>query len=555
MLTTYCGLPSLSPISSSKLSLFDQPYLSMVDKNCTTMRDLQQIHAHLIKSGRAKDSFAASRVLAFCASPLGNMDYAYLVFKQMQNPNVFCWNTIIRGFSQSSNPQMALYLFIHMLVSSQIEPQRLTYPSVFKAYSQLGLAHDGAQLHGRVLKLGIQFDPFIRNTILYMYANCGFLDEARRIFNQQMEFDVVAWNSMIMGLAKCGEIGEARKVFDKMPVRNPVSWNSMIGGHVRNGMFKEALKLFVKMQEQRIRPSEYTMVSLLNASAQIGALKQGEWIHEYIKKNNVELNSIVVTAIIDMYSKCGSIGKALQVFEKIPNRALSSWNSMIFGLAVNGCENEAVMLFKMLESSSNLKPDSVSFMAVLTACNHGAMVDEGRGFFSLMTNTYRMEASIKHYNIMVDILGRAGFLEEAEQLIETMPVEADSIIWGCLLSACRTYGNTEMGKRAAEKVKELDPEESMGYVVMANIQASTNDFVGAMEERVSMRMKKVKKEAGCSVIEVDDEVHEFIAGGGRSNPKAREIYLVLDELGVILGDETNECGDLEFINALQIYSN
>lgn len=228
---------------------------------------------------------------------------------------------------------------------------------------------------------------------------------------------------------------------------------------------------------------------------------------------------------------------------------------MIFGLAVNGCENEAVMLFKMLESSSNLKPDSVSFMAVLTACNHGAMVDEGRGFFSLMTNTYRMEASIKHYNIMVDILGRAGFLEEAEQLIETMPVEADSIIWGCLLSACRTYGNTEMGKRAAEKVKELDPEESMGYVVMANIQASTNDFVGAMEERVSMRMKKVKKEAGCSVIEVDDEVHEFIAGGGRSNPKAREIYLVLDELGVILGDETNECGDLEFINALQIYSN
>ncbi|CAK9308542.1 unnamed protein product [Citrullus colocynthis] len=194
-----------------------------------------------------------------------------------------------------------------------------------------------------------------------------------------MEFDVAAWNSMILGLAKCGEIDESRKLFDKMPVTNPISRNSMIGGYVRNGMFKEALKLFVKMQEERIQPSEFTMVSLLNASAQIGALKQGEWIHEYIKKNNLELDTIVVTAIIDMYCKCGSKGNALQVFEKIPNRGLSRWNSMIFGLAVNGCEKVAVLLIKMLESSG-LKPDSISFMAALTACNHVATVDEDGTF-------------------------------------------------------------------------------------------------------------------------------------------------------------------------------
>ncbi|KAA0032472.1 pentatricopeptide repeat-containing protein [Cucumis melo var. makuwa] len=550
MLASFCGLPSLSPISTSKLIISNQPYLSMVDKYCTTMRDLQQFHAHLIKSGQAIDSFAASRILAFCASPLGNMDYAYLVFLQMQNPNLFSWNTVIRGFSQSSNPQIALSLFIDMLVSSQVEPQRLTYPSIFKAYSQLGLAYDGAQLHGRIIKLGLQFDPFIRNTILYMYATGGFLSEARRIFNQEMEFDVVSWNSMILGLAKCGEIDESRKLFDKMPVKNSISWNSMIGGYVRNGMFKEALKLFIKMQEERIQPSEFTMVSLLNASAQIGALRQGEWIHEYIKKNNLQLNAIVVTAIIDMYCKCGSIGNALQVFEKIPNRGLSSWNSMIFGLAVNGCEKEAILLFKMLESSS-LKPDSISFMAVLTACNHGAMVDEGMRFFSRMKNTYRIEPSIKHYNLMVDMISRGGFLEEAEQFIKTMPMEGDAIIWGCLLSACRIYGNTEMAKRAAEKVNELDPEETMGYVLMANIHAWRNNFVGAMEKRVAMRMKKVEKEPGGSLIEVDDEVHEFIAAGGRLHRKAQEIYLVLDQLGVMLQDkgafgeefEINECGD------------
>ncbi|KGN44257.1 pentatricopeptide repeat-containing protein At2g42920, chloroplastic [Cucumis sativus] len=536
MLASICGLPSLSPISTSKLIISNQPYLSMVDKYCTTMRDLQQFHAHLIKSGQAIESFAASRILAFCASPLGNMDYAYLVFLQMQNPNLFSWNTVIRGFSQSSNPQIALYLFIDMLVSSQVEPQRLTYPSIFKAYSQLGLAHDGAQLHGRIIKLGLQFDPFIRNTILYMYATGGFLSEARRIFNQEMEFDVVSWNSMILGLAKCGEIDESRKLFDKMPVKNPISWNSMIGGYVRNGMFKEALKLFIKMQEERIQPSEFTMVSLLNASAQIGALRQGVWIHEYIKKNNLQLNAIVVTAIIDMYCKCGSIGNALQVFEKIPCRSLSSWNSMIFGLAVNGCEKEAILVFKMLESSS-LKPDCISFMAVLTACNHGAMVDEGMEFFSRMKNTYRIEPSIKHYNLMVDMISRAGFLEEAEQFIKTMPIEKDAIIWGCLLSACRIYGNTEMAKRAAEKVNELDPEETMGYVLMANIHAWGNNFVGAMEKRVAMRMKKVEKEPGGSFIEVDEEVHEFIAGGGRLHRKAQEIYIVLGQLGVMLQDK------------------
>ncbi|XP_022148002.1 pentatricopeptide repeat-containing protein At2g42920, chloroplastic [Momordica charantia] len=550
MLASVCGLPSPSPISTSK-SIFDRPYISMVDKYCSTMRDLQQIHAHLIKSGQAKDSFAASRVLAFCASPLGNIDYAYLVFLQMQNPNPFSWNTIIRGFSQSSNPQFALSLFIEMLVSSQVEPQRLTYPSVFKAYSQLGLVRDGAQLHGRIIKLGLQFDPFIRNTILQMYANCGFLDEARRIFYEEMEFDAVAWNSMIMGVAKCGEIGESRKLFDTMPERNPISWNSMIGGYVRNGMFKEALKLFVKMQEEKIKPSEFTMVSLLNASAHIGALRQGEWIHEYIEKNNLELNPIVVTAIIDMYCKCGSIVNALQVFEKMPSRGLSSWNSMIFGLAVNGCENEAILLFRMLESSS-LEPDSVSFMAVLTACNHAAMVEEGREIFSLMINTYRIKPSIKHYNLMVDMISRAGFLEEAEQLIKTMPIEADAIMWGCLLSACRTRGNTEIAKRAAEKVNELDPEESCGHVLMANVHAWTSNFVGAMEERVSMRMKNVEKEPGGSLIEVDGEVHEFIAGGGRLHPKAQEIYIVLDQLGVMQQDTGNLLINLKEMNHLEV---
>ncbi|KAK1568793.1 hypothetical protein Q3G72_028799 [Acer saccharum] len=361
-----------SPPTSTSISKFisEQPYLSMLDKQCTTMRDLHKIHAQLIKTGLVKDPIAASRVLAFSASPAGDINYAYLVFTQIQNPNLFIWNTIIRGFSQSSIPQVAISLFIDMLVTSSVEPQRLTYPSVFKAYAHL----------------------------------------ARLVFDHEdMEFDLVAWNSMIMGLAKCGEIDQSRKLFDKMVSRNTISWNSMISGYVRNGNFKEALELFGEMQEQNIRPSEFTMVSLLNACARLGAIRQGEWLHAFLSKNNFDLNSIVVTAIIDMYCKCGCPAKALRMFEK--------------------------------------------------------------------------------------------------------------------------HGNVDLAKRAAKHIMELDKNESCSYVLMSNLYAASHRFEEAMEERLLMKEKRIEKEPGCSLIEVNGEVHEFVAGG-RLHPKTGEIYYLLNELGL-----------------------
>ncbi|KAL3592636.1 hypothetical protein D5086_011276 [Populus alba] len=366
-----------------------------------------------------------------------------------------------------------------MFTSPTTQPQRLTYPSVFKAYAQLGLAHEGAQLHGRVIKLGLENDQFIQNTILYMYVNCGFLGEAQRIFDGATGFDVVTWNTMIIGLAKCGEIDKSRSLFDKMLLRNTVSWNSMISGYVRQGRFFEAMELFSRMQEEGIKPSEFTMVSLLNACACLGALRQGEWIHDYIVKNNFALNSIVITAIIDMYSKCGSIDKALQVFKSAPKKGLSCWNSLILGLAMSGRGDEAVRLFSTLESS-NLKPDHVSFIGVLTACSHAGMVDRAKDYFLLME-----------------------------------------------------YGNIEMAKRAAKRVKELDPNESSSFVLLSNVYAAHNHFEEAIEQRLSLKEKQMEKEPGCSLIEVNGEVHEFVAGG-RLHPRSKDIYHALDDLGLAL---------------------
>ncbi|KAG7644090.1 Pentatricopeptide repeat [Arabidopsis suecica] len=517
------------PAISSAGSVSGNTYIRLVDTQCSTMRELKQIHANLIKTGLISDTVAASRVLGFCCASPSDMNYAYLVFTRINHKNPFVWNTIIRGFSRSSFPEMAISIFIDMLCSSpSVKPQRLTYPSVFKAYARLGLARDGMQLHGRVIKEGLEDDSFIRNTMLHMYVTCGCLVEAWRIFVGMICFDVVAWNSMIMGFAKCGLIDQAQNLFDEMPLRNGVSWNSMISGFVRNGRFKGALDMFREMQEKDVKPDGFTMVSLLNACAYLGASEQGRWIHEYIVRNRFELNSIVVTALIDMYCKCGCIEEGLNVFECAPKKQLSCWNSMILGLANNGFEERAIDLFSELERSG-LEPDSVSFIGVLTACAHSGEVHRADEFFRLMKEKYMIEPSIKHYTLMVNVLGGAGLLEEAEALIKNMPVEEDTVIWSSLLSACRKIGNVEMAKRAAKCLKKLDPDETCGYVLLSNAYASYGLFEEAVEQRLLMKERQMEKEVGCSSIEVDFEVHEFISCGGK-HPKSAEIYSLLDIL-------------------------
>ncbi|GFP87866.1 pentatricopeptide repeat-containing protein at2g42920 chloroplastic [Phtheirospermum japonicum] len=485
----------------------------MLETNCHSITDLKKIHTHLIKTGLSRDTIAASRVLAFCAtsSSAPDLDYAYSVFRQIEKPNLFTWNTIIRGFCQSSYPHVAIQLFVEMLVTSPVRPERLTYPSVFKAFTQLGLAEDGAQLHGRIVKLGLDSDPFIRNSIIHMYANCGLLGNAKKLFDENEDSDVVAWNSMVMGFAKCGQVDESWRLFVKTPSKNATSWNTMISGYVRNGKWVEALDLFREMRAEKIKPSEFTLVSVLNACSKLGALEQGKWIHEYIERHDIESNVIVITSIIDMYCKCGDVQSAGRVFKATPRKGLSSWNSMILGLATNGFESEAFKLFSELDKSSNLRLDSVSFIAILTACNHSLRVDKAREYFKVMSENYGIEPNIKHYGCMVDVLGRDGRIEEAAELVRNMPMRPDGVIWGSLLSACKNHRNVGVAEWAARNLILSDPDETSAYVMLSNVYAVSGDFKRAVRERVRMKEKMVGKQPGCSLIEVNGEVHEFVS--------------------------------------------
>ncbi|KAJ6811321.1 pentatricopeptide repeat-containing protein-like, chloroplastic [Iris pallida] len=533
MLPITCSLSS-SPSISSFIS--SHPSLLLLETQCATMRDLHQLHSHIIKSGLARHPVAVSRLLSFSATA-PDLDYASLLFSCAPPERTnFMYNTLIRAHAKSSNPHSAIALFLDML-HSPTPPGRLTFPSLFTAYAQLGLADQGMQLHSLVLKLGFASDTYVRNATLSMYAACGRLAEAYRLFNECASFDIVPFNSMIMGLAKKGLVDESRRLFDTMPSRNVVTWSAMISGYVRNAKNLEALDAFRRMQAEGVEPNEQIMVSLLGACASLGTLDRGEWIHGYIKKKKIETNLIVMAAIINMYCKCGSLEKAAAAFESAPTKGLSTWNAMISGLAMHGHGEDAVRMFSRLESS-RFQPDHVSFIGILTACNHSGMVDEARYYFSRMSRVYGIERGIEHYGCLVDVLGRAGLVQEAEDVIGRMHIAPDSIVWGSLLSACRSCGNVEIGERAAAKIIELDPRDAGGYMNLSNGYASCGDFDRAVRVRTAMERKGVRKEPGCSVIEVDGVVSEFVAGG-MLHARAGEICRVLEGLDLNMRGEVS----------------
>uniref|UniRef100_A0A1D1XQD4 Pentatricopeptide repeat-containing protein At2g42920, chloroplastic n=1 Tax=Anthurium amnicola TaxID=1678845 RepID=A0A1D1XQD4_9ARAE len=521
---------SLLPSSPSSVSGFisDHPPMAMLEKRCSNMRDLRMLHSQVIKTGLAEHTLAISRVLAFCAtSPAGDLNYALQVFSRIAHPNAYTWNTIIRGLSHSSTPHLAIGLFLDML-RSPTPPQSLTFPSLFTAVAHLGFVEEGAQLHGMVIKLGLAEDAYVRNSLVFMYGSSGQLTAASNLFEGPASFDVVACNSMIMALMRKGLVVAARNLFDDMPHRSVSTWSTVMSGYTRNGMFNETLGLFAEMQQAGIEPNACILVSLLGACAGLAAIEQGEWVHAFIEKNAIEVNPIILNGITNMYCKCGRLDKALGAFEASSMKVLSSWNCIISGLAVHGRWEEAARLFSQLQNVG-LAPDDVTFVGILSACNHAGMVNEARKYFSMMTEMYAIEPTIEHYGCLVDALGRAGLLEDAEDLISKMPMKPDVPIWGSLLAACMNHGNIAMGARAAKRILELDPGDSGGYLLLAKAYARTGEYRDAINVRATMEEQRVRKKPGSSMIEVDGMVYEFVAEGTLHH-QSEEINALLNQL-------------------------
>ncbi|KAI3933224.1 hypothetical protein MKW92_042276 [Papaver armeniacum] len=497
-------------------------------ENCVTMFELKQYHSKIIRLGLSKDNDAIGRVIKFCAiSKSGDLNYALKVFDGIPKPDTFIYNTIIRGYLNSHLTKDCVILYSQMLENS-VYPNKFTYPCVIRACCNGNQIMESRQIHAHVLKFGFQGDKFFLNNLIHMYVNFECLDDARRVFDKMVNKDFVSWTTLITGYSKLGFLDEAFEVFESMPERNSASWNAMIAGYVQSDRFHEAFRLFERMQLAKVKLDKFVAASMLSACTGLGALEQGEWIYEHIKKSGIEVDSKLATTIIDMYCKCGCLEKAFEVFNGLKHKGISSWNCMIGGIAMHGQGKAAIELFEEMQKQM-VAPDGITFVNLLSACAHKGLIEEGRHYFHLMKEVYRIEPKMEHFGCMVDMLGRTGFLEEAKRLIDEMPMSPDAGVLGALLGACKIHGDIELGEEIGKQVIELEPHNSGRYVLLANLYANVGRWDDVARVRKLMNDRGVKKVPGFSVIELDGVVSEFIAGG-RVHPESKEIYAKVDEM-------------------------
>ncbi|XP_020104776.1 pentatricopeptide repeat-containing protein At1g08070, chloroplastic-like [Ananas comosus] len=487
--TTADALRRSSASSASSSSTL--PCLIKASAQLEAAPEGKQLHGLALKLGCASDPFVSSSLVSFYAK-CGDLGSASKVFDRIACKDSVAWNSLIDGYAKSGAIGPARKLFDEM-------PQR---------------------------------DLFSWTSLINGYSKLGEIDTARELFDRMPEKNAVSWNAMINGYMRSGDFASARRLFDEMPMRNLVTWNSMISGFEKLGLFNKALEVYDAMRRENLAPNTVTLVSALSAVSGLALLQRGKVIHTHVRQNGFNLDGVLGVCLIEMYSKCGSIKSALSVFKRIHRKKVGHWTAMITGLGMHGMAGHAIKLFGEMQGAG-FKPNSVTFVGVLNGCSHAGMVEEGRRYFELMRTKYDIRATVEHYGCLVDLLCRVGRLEEARVVINRMPMKPNKVIWMSLLSGCRKYGNIGLGKYAAENVVELAPDVSGCYVLLSNIYASAGRWDEVSKLRELMKDRGVRKDPGCSMVEYDGIVHEFIVGD-RSHPQTKEIYCKLNEMGIKL---------------------
>lgn len=407
---------------------------------------------------------------------------------------------MIRGYAESENPRPALELYRIMRMSC-VKPDTHTFPFVLKAVAKLADVEDGEKIHSVVLRNGFESLVFVQNALLHFYGCCGHAKSAHQ-------------------------------VFVLMPQRDLVAWNTVINGFACNGRPNEALVLFRDLRFEGVELDGFTMVGLLSACGELGALALGRRAHVYMLKVGLCSNLIASNALLDLYAKCGSIMEAKQVFSEMEERSVVSWTSLVVGLAVNGLGKEALELFKDLVREG-LAPTQITFVGVLYACSHCGMVDEGFGYFRKMKEEYGIEPRIEHYGCMIDLLSRAGLVEKAYEYIQTMPLHPNAVIWRTLLGACTIHGHLVLGELSRTQLHQLEPGHSGDDVLLSNLYASENRWSDVQKLRRAMVNQRVWKTPGFSLVELRNHVYKFVMGD-RSHPQREETYAKLAEITKLL---------------------
>ncbi|CAN6480034.1 unnamed protein product [Victoria cruziana] len=617
---------SLHPLLQQLSSLH---FYCQLIRDCISSGDLRTgkaIHSCLVKSSPQPPHFVSlSNHLIDLYSKCDLLCLARRTFNSILEPNVFSWNIMMGGYVKEQHMRPARQLFDEMPQRDTVSWNTLIsgYAAVGDADSVMGLFRDmlvgniamdsftfsGAiggcstmqqvqAVHGLVIRGGFDSHVTVHNTLLTVYSNYGCLDDSERVFELTGTRDTVTMNAMIVaygqhrrggealqlfqdmvhqdvlvdmyslaslltaftslvdlsggkqfhaqlvkagyesnshvgsGLvdlySKCGSITDAAQVFKEIPDPDLVLWNTMISGFSTNERGEDSVICFRELQRVGFRPDDCSYVCVISACADLGVPLQGKQVHSLVVRTEFVDHISVNNALITMYSKCGNLDDARKLFDRMPQHNSISCNAMIGGYAQHGHGIKALQLFEQMRQSG-VKPTSVTFISVLSACGHTGKVEEGKTYFKDMRKEYGIEPSAEHYSCMVDLLGRAGQLDEAERLVSSMPFEPGAITWGALLGACRIHRNIELGARVASELLRLEPSNASAYVMLSNMYADAERWDEAAAIRKLMKTRGVKKTPGCSWIEVKRKVHVFVAEDC-SHPRSKEIYKFLKEM-------------------------
>ncbi|KAL8463363.1 hypothetical protein ACS0TY_033379 [Phlomoides rotata] len=581
----------------------DEFSLSTILNATTGLGDIghgKNIHGYLIKLGYEGDPFSLN-ALVDMYSKVGDFGDALTIFCNILKPDIISWNALIAGCVSHEYHDVALELLDRM-ERSGIRPTVFTLSSALKASAALGVQELGKQIHAKLIKLEILSDPFVSVGLIDMYCKCNLMNYAVRIYHLMPEKELVAMNAMVSGLSrngegrealtlflemynqknqfdhatllavlnaiadleatiickqvhtlivksgyqddnfisnslvdsyrKCSRVDEAAKVFEECPNLDIPSYTSLMTAYAQSGQGEEAFKLYLKLLDMDMKPDSFVCSCLLNACANLSAYEQGKQMHVHVLKMGFMSDVFAGNSLVNMYAKCGSIDEAGQAFYEVPERSVVSWSAMIGGLAQHGHGKVALHLFdNMLKDG--ITPNYITLVSVLSACNHAGLVDEAQRYFEMMEDQFGIERTQEHYACMIDVLGRAGKLDKAMDLVNNMPFEANGAIWGSLLGAAKIHKDVELGQYAAEMLYNLEPEKSSTHVLLANIYASAGLWENVKEVRRLMKDNNVKKEPGMSWMEVKDKIYTFIVGD-KINPRSEEIYSKLEEMSHLM---------------------
>lgn len=475
----------------------------------------REIHAYVIRNeDLMENSFVSSALVdMYCNCKL--VENGRRILDDAPERRLGLWNAMLAGYVRNGFYDKALSLFVDMIEASGVSPNTTTMASILPAFVHSKTCNDREVIHGYILKLGFAANRYVQNALMDLYS-------------------------------RIGKINVSRFIFDRMESRDIVSWNTMITGHVVCGGHEDALNMMSLMQLAErtvnsendwvlsLNPNSVTLMSVLPGCAALATLTKGKEIHAYSIRHALAADVAIGSALVDMYAKCGCLNLARRVFDGMPTRNVITWNVMIMAYGMHGKGKETLELFSIMISDGNVnaevKPNEITFIALFAACSHSGLVDEGRKLFGEMKHRHRLEPTADHYACLVDLLGRSGQLDEAHQLIASMPPELNKIgAWSSMLAACKVHLNVELGEISAKNLVELEPDVASHYILLSNIYSSAGLWEKAYEVRRNMKRAGVKKEPGCSWIEFGDEVHRFLAGD-QLHPQSDRLYTFLEDL-------------------------